>query len=306
MKRIRGNFSPVRGTASLMFFLLFFFPLGVSPSFSSPTKKVVVSILPQKYFVEQIAGNKVQVTVMVPPGANPAVYEPKPRQMELLSKAEIYFSIGVPFERAWLPRFKAANPQMTVVDTRKGIKLYPIAEKDSARASADNQILDPHIWLSPPLVVIQARNILQALACHYPEYSEEFRTNFVGFVTKLARLDVKLMEILSDIQSWAGCTTHTFMVFHPSWGYFARAYGLRQIAIEQAGKEPKPSQLLGLMKLIKRLDVKVILVQPQFSAKAARLLAESGGVRLVTADPLAYNWDENLLDIARKLKDSLK
>ena len=291
-------------TIFLFFLGLFFIVAGRARA--SETRNVIVSILPQKYFVEQIAGNRVHVTVMVPPGANPATYEPKPSQMKALSEAQLYFSVGVPFEKAWLPRFRSVNPKMTVVDTRQGIKLYPISSKNQVLLPGKDKLLDPHIWLSPPLVIIQARNILQGLSCQYPELTQSFRANFHSFANKIVALDIKLMDILIGKGKEVGCSGRAFMVFHPSWGYFARAYGLRQIPVEQEGKEPKPSQLVNLMKSIKKLGIKVILVQPQFSTKAAQILAESTGVRLVVADPLAYEWDRNLLEVAKKLRESWK
>lgn len=264
--------------------------------------RVVVSILPQKYFVEQIAGRHVQVTVMVPPGANPAIYEPRPSEMQAVSGARIYFSIGVPFERAWLPRFKTANPAMTIVDTRKGIKLYPVSKYGNGGRTGRKGILDPHIWLSPPLVITLARNMLVALIRVYPGYADDFRKNYRDFCSRVANLDISIMKILGTGLP-KGVKTHgAFMVFHPSWGYFARAYGLKQISIEQEGKEPKPSQLVELIKTARKLGIRVILVQPQFSIKAARIVARATGARIIVADPLSYNWDRNLLQVARMLR----
>ncbi len=273
----------------------------VTACLASKNPEVVVSILPQKFFVEQISGDLINVTVMVPPGANPATYEPKPRQMTRLSRASLYFAIGVPFERAWLKRFKSANPNLIIVETWRGIERYPITySRHLSHKTRKAVSLDPHIWLSPPLVLIQARNILTALCAKYPKWSETFKTNFSSFAKRIIQVDLSIMKILGTEHS---VSPRPFVAFHPSWGYFARAYNLRQIAIEQEGKEPKPSQLLKLIKDIKALAVKVILIQPQFSQKSAKIIAEATGARLVEADPLALEWDENLLNVAKGIKE---
>ena len=264
--------------------------------------QVAVSILPQKYFVEQIAGELVHVTVMVPPGANPATYEPRPSQMRELSRAQAYFLIGVPFERTWLKRFRAANPNMVLVDTARDIRLYPISSNGTSGGMISREIPDPHVWLAPALVLLQARTILNALVSLYPEQSSLFRKRYRDFCSRLIGLDLSLMEILGTGPKIKG-RSRAFMVFHPSWGYFARAYGLKQVAIEHEGKEPKPSQLFGLIKRVKKLGIKMILVQPQFSQKAARIISEATGARIVKADPLAYRWDENLLEVAKMLRE---
>jgi len=284
----------------LLFPLIF---LLLTSAYALCAQQVAVSILPQKYFVEQIAGGLVHVTVMVPSGANPAIYEPRPSQMQELSRAQAYFAIGVPFERTWLKRFKASNPKMMVVDTVKDIRLYPISINARRAGMASQEIPDPHVWLAPALVLLQVRNILNTLVSLYPEHATVFRNRYRDFSSRLIGLDLSLMEILETGQKRKG-RSRAFMVFHPSWGYFARAYGLEQVPIEQEGKEPRPSQLLGLIKRVKKLGIKVILVQPQFSQKAARIISEAIGARIVKADPLAYRWDENLLEVAKTLRES--
>ncbi len=296
--RLRWLF-PLQGAGVMSFFLPLFLLVLPLPTYGEI--EVAVSILPQKYFVEQIGGPKVHVTVMVPPGANPATYEPRPRQMALLSRASLYFAVGVPFERTWLKRFEAANPNMKVVKTQEGIRLYPISERKTRKTSHKSQILDPHVWLSPPLVILQARNITTALCSSFPGQCNYFLKNFEAFCSKVVDLDVKIMEILSQGRHNGQGVQRAFLVFHPSWGYFARAYGLRQIAIEQEGKEPKPAQLLKIISVVKKLGIKVVILQPQFSPKAARIVAKETGAMLLVADPLSYNWPQSLLKLAKWL-----
>jgi len=256
---------------------------------------VVVSILPQKTFVEKVAGDLVDVTVMVAPGSSPATYEPKPSQMRKITKAQIYFSIGVPFEKAWLPRFKAQNPNMLLIDTAKGIKKLPMQEHHHEANHHSSSTLDPHVWLSPTLVKIQARNIADALKKIDPKQKTVYEYNLNKFEQEIDDLDVKLHEILKP------CQDSSMMVFHPSWGYFAKEYDLEQIPIEVEGKEPKSKELVNIIHKAKEEGVKVLFVQPQFSKRTAKVIADSIGAKIVEADPVAPNWAENLIQIAKNI-----
>ena len=257
--------------------------------------QVFVSIVPQKYFVEKIGGDLIDVSVMVLPGNSPAIYEPKPNQMVALSKSKIYFAIGVPFEKAWLKKIVSTNPKMRIVHTEKGIDKRPVK-----RGQIDG-IKDPHIWLSPPLVLIQARNILTALLNVDPVNAEVYEANFKKFILELVDLDAEIRGIFTE--KGRGMR---FMVFHPAWGYFADAYGLEQIPIEIEGKEPKPMQLQRLIENVKKVGIKVVFVQPQFSVKSAKIIAESIGGEVIFADPLALNWMENMRQQAEKFRAALK
>lgn len=277
---------------------------------------VFVSIVPQKYFVEKIGGDMVRVSAMVRPGASPATYEPSPGQMAELSKAKLYFAIGVPFEAAWLPRIKGANKDLTVVETQAEIKKVPIVrhehgahEKhaehnhghDHGHGHGHGEILDPHIWLSPALVKIQASNILKALVRADQRNEEAYRANFKAFMAEIDTLDQKLKNIFSNQGSH-----REFLVFHPSWGYFADDYGLVQTPIESKGGEPGPRELAQLISLAKSKGVKVIFIQPQFSKKAAATIASAIGGRVEVADPLAADWDTNLLRVAQIFKSAAR
>jgi zinc transport system substrate-binding protein len=267
--------------------------------------KVFVSILPQKFFVEQIGGDLVDVEVMVQPGASPATYEPKPAQMAAISASQIYFSIGVPFENAWLQKIASANPKMKIVRTEHGIRKMPMAahhhgEEDHEKKHVDHGVLDPHVWLSPPLVMMQARNILAALQEADPARRAVYEANCKAFITMLVDLDGELRGIL------AGKRGFQFMVFHPAWGYFADAYGLRQVPIEIEGKEPKPAQLKQLIEHAREKQIKVLFVQPQFSSRSAEQVAREIGGQVAFVDPLALNWAENLREVATKLKEAVK
>jgi len=256
---------------------------------------VFVSIVPQKYFVEKIGGALVNISVMVKPGANPATYEPKPRQMVALSRTNIYFAIGVPFENVWLKKISAANPKMLVVHTEKGI------EKKSMKSDKPQGIKDPHIWLSPTLVKIQARNILNALVAIDQANKSVYEAGYKQFIIEIENLDAELKGIFAGKRKGM-----EFIVFHPSWGYFAGEYGLKQIPVEIEGKNPKPSDLQRLIKHAKKLGVKVVFIQPQFSAASASVIVQAIGGQIAFADPLALNWPDNLRQVAAKFKAALR
>ncbi|MEE4266299.1 MAG: zinc ABC transporter substrate-binding protein [Desulfobacteraceae bacterium] len=265
---------------------------------------VFVSIPPQEYFLHQIGKQRVEVQVMVQPGASPATYEPKPRQMAAISRTHIYFAIGVPFEKIWLKKIAAANPDMQVVHTDHGIQKIPMAanhaESEQHREENQHGESDPHIWLSPSLVMIQARTILNALVEIDPDHRAVYETNTKVFLSKLEALDADLKNMFAGKQGFQ------FMVFHPSWGYFARSYGLQQVPIEIEGKDPKPAQLKELIEHAKKKHINVIFVQPQFSSRSAELVAKEIGGQVIVADPLASDWSGNLREVAQKFKVALQ
>lgn len=277
----------------------------VPPALCEGPLPVIVSIVPQKYFVEKIGGNLVKTEVMVPPGATPEQYEPKPRQMTALSKAKLYLACGVPFETTWLPRIAAANPQVQVIHTEKDIRKRDMEAHSHGEASnskagghshEEHGEKDPHVWLSPPLVMMQARTILEALTAADPQNRQTYENGYKSFITELVELDTFLLRLFqSDMK------TRSFMIFHPAWGYFADAYGLQQIPVEVEGKEPRPRQLDNSIKLARSLGIKTIFVQPQSSPKSAQAIADAVGGTLYQADPLAPDWADNIRKVAGRI-----
>ncbi len=277
--------------------------------------KVTVSILPQKYFVEQIAEEKVKVNVMVRAGFSPATYEPKTSQMKLLSDSQVYFSIGVPFENSWLEKFENANKKMLLVNTSKGIVKLEMSEHDHHEDKNEKEHhqeenkhqenhsedgLDPHVWLDPLLVKIQAKSIYETLIKVDYKNKVFYTKNYHNFLKKLDELNIQIESKLKNVSK------SEFMVFHPSWGYFAKRYDLEQIIVEKEGKEPKPKEIVELIKEAKEHQIKVIFVSPQFSQKAAKTIAQSIKGKVVNIDHLAYNYPEGLVNAAQAIYDSYK
>ncbi|AFL67476.1 metal ABC transporter solute-binding protein, Zn/Mn family [Sulfurospirillum barnesii] len=276
--------------------------------YAKPT--VTVSILPQKYFVDQIAKDLLHVNVMVSPGASPHTYEPKPSQMKELANSDAYFSIGDGFEKVWLPKFKSTHPKLVMVDTIKGIEKIAMAEhhheeekghKGEKHSHAhEHGTLDPHVWLDPILVKMQANTIYEALLQLYPEHKSAFTHNYDAFVASLDTLDATIQSKLSNVSN------RKFIIFHPSFGYFAKRYNLEQIAIEVSGKEPKPKELAAIIEEAKEEDAKVVFVSPQFSQKSAQTIATQINGKILTINPLAYEWADNMLNVATIFQSELK
>lgn len=257
-----------------------------SVSNESATVFVAVSVLPVQYFVDRIAGegSPIQSAAIVQPGHSPETYQPTPQQMIRLSKTQIYFRVGVPFEKAWSERIKNLNPQMSVVDLRG-----PDLLED-----------DPHIWTSPREAARFSKVIFQELKKAAPDQASVFQRNLDAVLLDLARLDQELGKL------FRGISQKEFFVFHPSWGYLARDYHLKQIAIENHGREPHAHDLAETLQKLKKASSKVIFVQEQVSKTLASKIAAQAGAELVSVDPLAYSYLQNLRSVADKIATHLK
>ncbi|WP_309497393.1 metal ABC transporter solute-binding protein, Zn/Mn family [Sulfurovum sp.] len=265
----------------------------------------IVSILPQQTFVKAIGGDKVNVALMVQPGNSPHTYEPKPSQMIDIAKAELYFAIDVEFEDVWLPKFKNLNSNMQVIDLAKNvtkIEMQTAHEEKSTDEGHDGHAhhdahnhegADPHIWTAPSNVKIIAQNIFDALSKKDPKNTDYYKTNLTTFLSVVENTDNEIKEILSSLT-----TSRKFMVFHPSWGYFANDYNLEQIPVEVEGKAPKPRELIHLIKEAKEEKVNAVFTQPEFSDTSAKIIAKELNVPVVKVSPLSAKWSENLINIA--------
>ena len=264
---------------------------------------VAVSVLPQKTFVERIGGERVAVQVMVGRGASPDTYDPAPRQLAALAGADVYFRIGVPFEQPWLPRLSRASPDMEVVDLRQGLELLAMDPHGhgpgESHGHGHGDSGDPHVWTSPRRVMRMADTILQSLVRMDPEGEEDYRENHRRFIAELEALDAELRERLAPVAGRA------FLVFHPSWGYFAADYGLEQIAIQRQGKSPGPAALAGLVQRARQEDIRLVVVQREFSQADAQAMSEAIGAPLVLLDPLSPDYFATMRRAAAVMAESL-
>jgi zinc transport system substrate-binding protein len=280
---------------------------------------VTVSIAPQAYFAKRVGGDRIAVSVMVPAGADAHTFEPRPSQMAALQKARLYFAVGIDFEAAWLPRFAAANPKMTIVETdEKIVKIAMVphshdheADKaeaghdhaaDKAEAGHHHEGLDPHVWLSPAQVKIQAMAMRDALIVADPAGADAYRAGYDALSADLAALDKRLKDIFAPVPP----EKRKFMVFHPAWGYFARQYGLTQEAVEREGKEPGPGELAAIIDEAEKDGIRVIFVQPQFSTRNAEVVAKAIGGAVAAVDPMAEDWPANMEKVAAAFQAAMK
>lgn len=270
---------------------------------------VTVAIQPQAYFVERIAGDHADVEVLVGPGQSPHSYEPTPKQMSHLAESRLYFKIGLPFEEKLLAKVEQTSKHLRIVDTREGIQLRKMEEweTESEDPHADEHghsehhegehvgDLDPHFWLSPRLAKVQARTINRELCKLDPPHAAEFERNLEALEADLDAADKRIAELLTPLRG------QQFFVFHPAFGYFADAYGLKQVAVETGGKQPGAKQLSQLIEKARASNVRLIFVQRQFPTGSADAIAQAIGGVVVPIDDLAKDYVANLDDIARKI-----
>ncbi len=284
----------------LLLFFTLVFSLGLH---AKPT--VAVSILPQQTFVQKIAGDHVNIALMVQPGSSPHAYEPKASQMQAISEASLYFAIGVEFEQAWLKRFMSQNKNLKIIDTTKGIeKMHMVGHHHHDHDHHDHDHAhhhdeggeDPHTWTSPANVKIMAQNICDALVSIDATNETIYKTNLAAFLQEIEETHATIKETLKDTPLYA-----KFIVFHPSWGYFARDYDLTQIAIEIEGKNPKPKELVKVIREAKEEKIQTIFTQPEFSDKSAKIIAEESGAKVVKVSPLNPDWSQNLIRMAQAI-----
>jgi len=276
---------------------------------------VAVSVPPQAWLVRAIGGEHVDVAVLVAGGQSPHTHQPTDAQISRVMASAVYFRIGVPFERGhWFEAVKHAG-RMRIVDQRHGIVLREIEahghnEAPAAEPAHDHHGhdhhhghehddgKDPHIWTAPRLLQTQAKTVLDALVSADPDRAPQYRSRHAELVQRLQEADSEIRAVLEPVQG------HAFFIYHPSWGYFADEYGLKQIAIETGGKDPSDAELTALQKQARQAKARVVFVQPQIQGRGARVVAEAVGAELVRIDPLAPDVLENLKRVARAIAES--
>jgi zinc transport system substrate-binding protein len=268
---------------------------------------VAVTILPQAGFIEAIGGDKVEVVVMVPPGASPHTYEVTPDQMTQLSKAKMYAKVGSPveFELAWMDKLIAVNKSMPVVDCSTGIKLMEMVEENhdhehEAEGDHKHEGLDPHIWLSVKNAEIMVQNICDGLVQVDAANKAYYEANCAAYLEQLTELDNELADDLSGVEN------RSFLVFHPAFGYFARDHDLKQIAVEQEGKEPDADYIVRLIEEAKEHNIRVVFVSPQYSTTSAEAIAREIGGQVVVINPLAKDFIGNMRAIESAMKQAMQ
>ena len=256
---------------------------------------VVVSIPPQQSYVEEIGKDLVDITLLAPIGTNPNFYEPKVSQMISVQKANVYFTIGGNFEKAWLPKIRDQNKDMQIVDSSLGITRIDMKfnKKNKIISSIDKPRKDVHIWTIPKNIAIIGKNIYETLIRLDSKNKKQYKKNYEEFLKKVRMTDKSIKDILKNVDN-----NTKFMVFHPAWGYFSKEYNLEQIPIEVEGKEPKARELQKMIEKGRKHKIKVILTQAEFSTKGASLIANELNIKVIEISPINPNWSENLINLA--------
>lgn len=311
-------------------------PAACAPKASDARPSVFVSLPPQAWMVRRIGGTHVDVTVLVPPGQSPHTYEPTPKQIARLSEARVYFLVGMPFEQRLAGKVRAMTPALRFVDACQGVAMRWMTPAESAADEAEETRAapplaapetpgapprgapetpasppraeakeragepDPHTWLNPRSAKIEAANIARTLEEIDPPNAAVYEKNLAALQADLDALDARLTRVLAPLKG------KEFFVYHPAFGCFADAYGLKQVPVEIEGKEPTARQLAALMDRARQGGVRVIFVQPQFSAKTAEALAKAIGGAVVPIDDLAYDYLANMTDLAEKIRSALE
>lgn len=280
--------------------LLFSCKQGVKSDKSEQEKTTLtVTIEPQRYILHQIVEDNFNINTLVPPGTSPETYEPAPSVMVEMSKSDYYFIVGdLGFEKAWSKRLVENNPNVKVIDCSQGIELIEGEEHhhtDEKGHTHSHGSLDPHVWSSPSAVKQLAKNMFNAVVESDPENEETYFTNYDRFVNKVDSVDKVISDLLTEVP------TRSFIIFHPSLGYFANEYNLHQHSIEYEGKSPSPSQIKSLIDIAKKENINTVFIQKGFDIKNAEVIAKEIEADVFEIDPLSYDWDTELIKIAQIL-----
>jgi zinc transport system substrate-binding protein len=262
---------------------------------------ITVSILPQKYFVDILTNEGIEVNVMVPPGSSHATYSPTSQQFKKLSDSKLYMGIGhLGYEQAWMPRLAELNKEMKTIILSDHIELIAGAcEHGHDHDHGHNHGVDPHIWMSPKAVLDLLPTIKAALIESFPDLKDSIEANYTQLHLSIAEADLRMRTVISQLPK------KEFLIFHPALSYLARDYGLVQTAVEQDGKEPSPAYLASVIKKAREESIPVIFIQEEYDIRNARTISEEAGIALVQINPMAYNWLEAMNELTQTLQNHL-
>lgn len=260
---------------------------------------ISVTMEPQRYFTEAIAGDKFTVISMVPKGSSPETYDPTPQQLVSLGESDAYLRIGyIGFEQVWMDRLLSNTPHLQVFDTSRGIDLI----FEAGHAHGDHYHpggVEPHVWNSTANALIIARNTYKALCTLDKKNQPYYEARYDSLCQRIEQTDSIIRTTLNNPQA-----AHAFMIYHPALSYFARDYGLHQIAIEEGGKEPSPVHLKNLIDQCKEKKVGIIFIQPEFDQRNAQIIAEQTGTKIIPINPLNYDWQAEMIGVAQALYEN--
>jgi zinc transport system substrate-binding protein len=270
---------------------------------------VAVTVAPQAWLIQRIGGEQLVVTTVVPVGQEPHSYQVTDARITEVARSAVYFRSGLSMESGRWFRGIRDSDRLQVVDLRTGLRLRNLEEHGHDDEGEHDEhghhhdhghgpSKDPHIWLSPRGLIVQAGTVLKTLQSLDAPNTALFQKNHDVLVAEIKSVDIEITKMLAPLKGKA------FFIYHPSWGYFADDYGLEQVAIQAKGKEPSDAEVTALQVQARKLGITTIFVQPQLSGKGARAIAEAVGAVVVSLDPLAADVLDNMKRAATALVDS--
>jgi len=269
------------------------------------TIQVITTILPLSEFVTSVGGQYVTCRVMIPPGASPHTFEMTPGQMQQISDADLYVMVGsgIEFEDQWMERLQEINPGMKIINASAGLTFLPGSDdhEHEHNQGYDNATIplpdengrhDPHVWLSLTNAITMVNEISSGLSKADPSHGSFYEGNRDIYTSRMQYIDQQIKEMMTNT------TVSAVMVTHPSFQYFCRDYGIRQISIEEDGKEPTPGHLKDLVQTARENDIRVIFVEPEYSDAGAQAVAKEIGAKIIQVDPLPEKYLQNMNLIA--------
>lgn len=257
---------------------------------------LTVTIEPQRYFLDRVVGDAFYINTLVPTGSSPETYEPAPSVMVEMGKSEVYFRVGdLGFEKAWSKRLADNNPEVIIVNCSEGIELmdgHDHHHDDGHDHPHHHDGMDPHVWSSPRAVKVFTRNMLEAVIKVDPANEDIYRANHELLDETIERTDSMIRSLLKDVPG------RSFIIYHPALGYFAQDYGLHQLSIEFEGKNPSPSQIKQLVDIARKEKINTVFIERGFDKKNAEVIAGEINAEVFEINPLAYEWDEELVRVA--------
>lgn len=272
-------------------------------------KVVTVTIEPQRFFAEKIAGDKFAIHCVVPSGQSPETYDPTPKQMVQIGRSAAYLQIGyIGFEQVWMQKIRENNPDLKIFDVSQGMQFMKDTEEEHQHEGHEHEAgdghhhhhaggVDPHIWSSIEGAKVIAWNTLNAFIELDKENTEYYWKNYNDLLAEIEKTEAEIRQLLDPLAD------RTFIIYHPALTYFAAEFDLTQLCIEMDGKEPSPAQLKQLVMTAKKHHTKVVFIQQEFDRKNAELIAKETGCRLVVINPLDYHWNTEMIHIAKALAD---
>ena len=274
----------------ILFLALSFFLSGCSINSNQENKqdiagdekiKVAASIYPIYDVVKEIVGDKIDVNLILPPGASPHTFEVSASQIKNLQNTKLFFVIGQNLD-AWVENISSAVSDSETIDLSLVVELQQLDENNpNHKPDEEDEGFDPHYWLSPKNIYAMSEEILNQLVLLSPENESYFLGNYNNFVNQLQTKDVEWQEKMSSL------TNKNIVVFHDAWGYFADHFGLTVVGTFEPfpGQEPTPQYLKELQVAVKDYNIKALFAEPQLSQDSIKTLAKDLGVDIKVLDP---------------------